>query len=438
MMVENISYAFVFAAEALIAWLYYDYLFARKKGTATIFVMFGIGYLLLFAVYFLGITALNTVCFFAVNFFLPCYLYFCSPKTAILHSAFLSFVMTIAEVLIGLVMMAFVGDFAAYTYSVHAMIPMAIMSKLLYLLLALIGARVFSPHKFKNEEPRMMVLFCSLPILSALISVLVAYMSLHNNWDQSSEVIIIVSLLALLAVNLIFFLFYNLEEKMNREYLALQLSIQKEKADAAYYDAIQEQMENQRILIHDIRNHLQILGGLAQSSDCTQVSSYIEKLDATLSPMKPTRLCNDSVLNLVLLHYADECRKRGIDFICDIRENVASFMDAPSVTTLYGNLLSNAMESAEQSDEKTVEISVIRNVQQENIVISVINACDAAPIPGKNGIFQTRKANSEFHGIGLEGIQRVVHKYHGENTMYYDRENKRFHHIIRFPTDQNS
>lgn len=225
---------------------------------------------------------------------------------------------------------------------------------------------------------------------------------------------------------------------MNREYLALQLSIQKEEADAAYYDAIREQMENQKVLIHDIKNHLQILDGLAKSSDCTQVSSYIAKLDATWSPVKSARLCNDSVLNLVLLHYADECKKRKIEFVCDIRENASSFMDAPSITNLYGNLLSNAMESAEQSREKVVEISVVHNFQQENIVVSVINSCDIAPIPGKNGLFQTRKADTEFHGIGLKGIHRVVHKYHGENTMYYDGENSRFHHIIRFPAEQDS
>lgn len=438
MTVENISYAFVFVAEALIAWLYYEYLFARKKDLPTIAAVFGLGYLLLFVVYFLNITILNTMSFFAVNALLPCFLYYCSPKTAVLHSAFLSFVMTIAEVLVGLIMTAFVGDFAAYTYSVYAMIPMAIMSKLLYLLLALMGARVFSPHKFKNEEPRMMVLFCSLPILSTLIAVLVAYMSLHNNWDKSSEVIIVVSLLALLTVNLIFFLLYNLQEKINREYLALQLSIQKEEADAAYYDAIREQMENQKVLIHDIKNHLQILEGLAKSGDCMQVSSYIAKLDTTLSPVKSARLCNDSVLNLVLLHFADECKKKQIEFVCDIRENASSFMDAPSITTLYGNLLSNAIESAEQSREKVVEISVVHNFQQENIVISVINSCDTAPIPGKNGLFQTRKADTDFHGIGLKGIHRIVRKYHGENTMYFDGENSRFHHIIRFPIGQDS
>lgn len=436
MTVENISYAFVFVAEAFIAWLYYEYLFARKKDLLSIAAVFSLGYLLLFAVYFLKITFLNTVSFFGVNTLLPCFLYYCSPKTAVLHSAFLSFIMTIAEVLVGLIMTAFVGDFAAYTYNVSVMIPMAIMSKLLYLLLALLGARVFSPHKSQNEEPRMMVLFCSLPILSTLISVLIAYMSLHNNWDHSSEIIIAVSLLTLLGVNLIFFLQYNLQQKTNAEYLELQLSMQKEEADTAYFHAIQEQTESQRLLIHDIRSHMQIIDGLAKSGDCTQISNYIAQLESALTPITQARLCNDPVLNLILLHYSDECKKNGIELLCDVRENSSSFMDAPSITTLYGNLLANAVEAAEQSSEKVVEISVIHNFQQENIVISVINSCDTAPIPSRNGLFQTNKANPEFHGIGLKAIDRVVRKYRGVNTTYYDEMNRRFHHIIRFQSKE--
>ena len=438
MIAENISYAVVYIAEAFIAWLYFEYLFARKQELRGIAVVCGISYLFLFAIYFLNITVLNTISFFVVNTLLPCFLYHCAIKTAVLHSAFLSFIMTIAEVLIGLIMAFFVGDFSAYTYNISVMIPMAIMSKLLYLFLALVGARVFSPHKNKSEEPRMMVLFCSLPVLSACISVLVAYLSLRNEWNRSSGLIIVVSLLSLLVVNLIFFVLYNLQQKTNADYLSLQLSMQKEEADAAYYSAIQEQADSQRILIHDIKSHLQIIDGLAKAEKNDRISDYIAKLESELPPIKQIRLSKDPILNLILLRYADDCKKKQVEFICDIRENCSFFMVAPSKTTLYGNLLSNAIESAEVSTEKTVEVSVVHNLQQENLVISVINSCDTAPVLGRNGLFQTKKTGKGFHGIGLKGIERIVKKYSGVNTMYYDSEKKCFHHVIQFSIDQNN
>ena len=111
-------------------------------------------------------------------------------------------------------------------------------------------------------------------------------------------------------------------------------------------------------------------------------------------------------------------------------------MDAPSVTTLYGNLLSNALEAAELSAERLVDISVINNCQQNNIIISVINSCDITPIPEKTGLFRSRKKGPGIHGVGLKSIQRIVKKYHGLETMYYDDKNNRFHHIIQLPNSQ--
>jgi len=433
MIAEKTCYAIVYFAEAFIAWLYYEYLFARKQNLNIIYILFLIGYATLFGVYHLEITVLNTVSFFIINFILSLYLYRCTVNTAILHSAYLSFIMTISEVLAGFVMTIFVGEFAAYTYNISVMIPMAIMSKLLYLVLALIGARIISPHKFASEDPQMMVIFCSLPIISALFSVFAAYLSLYSNFLNSSELIIVASIFALLFINLIFFVLYNYQQKVNTEYLSLQLSMQKEEADVAYYKTLQEQSENQRALIHDIKNHLSIIDGLAKTKNNEKITEYIDKMDITLDLSWQSRLCNDPILNLLLLRYANDCKEKKINFICDIREKYSNFMDAPCETTFYGNLLSNAVESADKSQEKLVEISVIHNADQEIVIVSVLNSCDSAPIMGSNGRFLTQKRDAGIHGVGLKSIERVVEKYHGVETMYFDDANKQFHHIIQFP-----
>ena len=111
-------------------------------------------------------------------------------------------------------------------------------------------------------------------------------------------------------------------------------------------------------------------------------------------------------------------------------------MDAPSVTTLYGNLLSNAFEAATLSTEKSVEVSVINNIHQNNIIISVINSCDIAPILENAGRFRSLKKGPGIHGVGLKSIERIVKKYHGIETMYYDDKNMRFHHIIQLPNSK--
>lgn len=186
------------------------------------------------------------------------------------------------------------------------------------------------------------------------------------------------------------------------------------------------------LFIHDIKNHLRTIEGLAASSQVTQITDYIANLEATISPSEHARLCTDPILNLILIRVSEECKVKGITLHLDVRDNCTSFLDAPSITTLFGNLLSNAVEAACVSNEKLIELSVIRNVQQSNILVSVINACDTAPIPDRNGRFQTRKQTG-IHGIGLNSIDRVVRKYNGISTMYFDKDEKKFHHIIHFP-----
>ena len=98
-----------------------------------------------------------------------------------------------------------------------------------------------------------------------------------------------------------------------------------------------------------------------------------------------------------------------------------------------GNLLSNAIEAAENSESKMVELSVVKKEQQNCILISMVNSCDMAPIKDANGNFETGKDKSKGHGYGTKSIARVIQKYNGEADMRYDEEAKEFHSIIRFP-----
>lgn len=430
---EQICYIVVYMAEALTAIWYMDNLFAQRRKVTQIVFSTALGYLLLYFISRIEITALNTISFFLINLAILCYGYFCAKKTAILHAAFLSFIMTIAEVLIALLMSLFVDDFAAYTYNFSVMVIMAILSKSLYLVFALIGAKVYAPHKHTAEEPHMMVLFCSLPIISAVISVFIVYIGLKSELTESTEIMMLVNVLALLVVNLIFLMLYNYIQKSNAENLALQLSIQKDEADTEYYKTLQEQSENQRILIHDIRNHLRTIEGLAKSHHVADITKYISQLESTLIPHVQSRLCTDPILNLLLYRFVEDCAAAGIEIQLDIRENTTSFMDAPSITTLFGNLLSNAIEAASTSQEKCIELSVASHIEQSIVLVSIVNSCDNAPVPNALGGFCTTK-QSGIHGVGLRSIERIVCKYNGISTMYYDRDERRFHHIIQFPS----
>ncbi len=431
---ENFWYAISFLSEALTVWLYFDYLFPRKKRPYVITLTFAVGYVALTFISRLNNTTLNAITCCIVNYTLIRFNYQCNKKSALLHIAFLCFIMTGAEILSILVNGVRVPkfEFAAHTNDLYSLIVLTILSKILYLAFSVLGSRFIAPKKYISSEPHFMVLFCSLPIISACIAIFTVYYGMSSGATAKDGVMMLVTVLSLLVVNLIFLVLYNYIAQANEDYLTLQLSIQKEQADIVYYEALQEQYENQRILVHDIKKHLGVIDALAKQGGATAIESYVSELNISFAPSKQAKLCTDSILNLLLLHFRDECREAGVDFQCDVRENISKFMDASSVTTLYGNLLSNALESAACSKEKQIELSVTWHTMQSVVVISVENTCDIVPVPDGHGGFYTSKKDKNVHGVGLRSIERIVKKYHGIATMYYSVEEKRFHHVIQF------
>ena len=430
---EKLCFAALFVAEALTAWLYIEYLFERKKSARVLISSFAIGYALLFGVSMLDNTTANAASFFVVNYTLARLDYECSKKNAVLHTAYLTFVMVGAEILVALLISAFGFEFSAYTYDFGVMVALIILSKFLYLVFASIGSRVFAPHKRERQDPHLMVLFCVLPLVSAGIAVFVVFLGMTSGFSEVAMVMTLLIVITLMVVNLIVLVLYNYLQKADEEYLALQLSIQKEQADTAYYQALKEQHENERILVHDIRKHLTAIEAMAKQQNVSEIESYISELNTTLVLGDSARLCSNPILNLLLLRFRDDCKESVVTFHCDVRENTLSSLDASSITALFGNLLSNALDAATDSEEKQVELSVVRNDLQSAVVISVVNSCDQEPISDGHGGFRTKKENKGKHGVGLRSIARVVKKHQGMSMMYYDAQRKQFHSIIQFP-----
>lgn len=431
-MIRIISFILTYLAEAFIAWLYFDYIYERRRKAYIAIPAYLAGYGVLFGLQFFGSVILNIGAFFAVTAFLAWFNHRCRIKTAIFHAAFLTFVMAGTEILCDLLISRFGHGFAEYRTNDSVMIALMASSKLLYLLLSLIGARVFSPHKRHREEPKMMVLFCALPLLSSVLAFVIIHLSSRTEMTPASGMMTVLTVFALLIVNLLFLVLYNTMQHANEEYLALRLSLQKEEADTAYYQALEKQADSQRVLIHDIKNHLGVIDGLLASGSTEELKAYLAALKKDPAFTQKARKCSDPILNMILLRFSEECESKGVAFQCDVRENTVSFMDAPSITTLYGNLLSNALEAAEQSEERFVELSVLPS--QDSIILSVVNSCDAPPKKDETGSYLTTKDDPQLHGYGLKAIHRIVRRYRGDSLMRYDPEQKRFCCVIRFPS----
>lgn len=430
---ELIAFAAPYVVEAFIAGVYLEYLFDRKRRLWVHILGFALAYGVLLCISRFNIPTLNAICFTLTNFLLIVFLYRCGIKTALIHAAFLCFLVLAGDLLVSLVITLFGYSFTEHTQNFMVALTLIVWSKLLYVVFAAIGALIFLPHKQENAEPGAMLLFCILPIGSVAVTTAIVYIGMRVGVNHVTVVIITITVAALLVMNLLFLSIYNHVQHINREHMALQLALQRDQAEAVRYQALQEQFENQRILVHDIKNHLHTIRALADRGENGEICEYISQLDASLQAIPHARLCTDPMLNMLLLRFREDCKRENIRFQCDIRDHCLEFMEAADTTTLFGNLLNNAIEAAVEAEYGQVELSVRRSTDQGAVVITLNNTCAQPPQTDADGNYLTRKKDHVRHGVGLKSIHRVVGKYGGLETLQFDAETMCFCHIIHIP-----
>ena len=85
------------------------------------------------------------------------------------------------------------------------------------------------------------------------------------------------------------------------------------------------------------------------------------------------------------------------------------FMRDTDVTTLFANLLDNAVAAAAESQDGYIRLRV--NMVRQFISIVMENSCDREPVKEGEG-FRSRK--SGHCGMGIANIRRTVEQYGGD------------------------
>ena len=104
------------------------------------------------------------------------------------------------------------------------------------------------------------------------------------------------------------------------------------------------------------------------------------------------------------------------------------------ITSLFCNLLDNAVEACTNIPEAFIEMTARKREHTPFVVITIVNSCRRNPFSEgdalKNRMPFTNKPDKRKHGFGIKSIRKVVSKYHGDIQMYYKDDAPAFHTII--------
>lgn len=433
-MPDVFSQLFSHSIEAVILFLYASNLFlpktSLKSRTGVLILLYG----LTFAGTFLSSDWVDALLYLTANFIFFVTQYRLKWEVAIFHSAILTSVLGISEILIFSIINLGKQQPFSHELPLRDRLIVEIFSKILYFVLAYLPSLIY--QKRKTDHPTQdgsSLLLGLLPLSSVFI--MGTFLSLGNYYPFPPVVdgMILISSLLLLAGNLLLFGADQYHQQKNQQFLEMQLLLQKESASTGYYQMLQQHNENQRIFIHDIKKHLQSIALLNSAGDSEKVNTYIEDLLSS-APLKETvRFCDHQLMNAILSRYQKQCLEKEISFHTDIRKNTLTGFSDSDLTTLFCNLLDNAVEAASQTCEPFIELNVYQKENTPLIIISCVNSCLRDPFTQADTpdyIPPSTKSQKEQHGFGIRSMKHTIEKHNGNLQMYYSRTPSAFHSIL--------
>ena len=254
-MVYTICYALIFLAEILISLFYFENKFERKASKKFLIISLPATYAILYFARLFNITVINMLTFFVCNFFLLHLCYKAKIKSAIFHCSILLVFNVTTEFVVMLFSAAILGTelLACLDNSVN-LIFQSTISKLLYFSSMYILSKV-SSNKRRKESPATSLILFLLPISSTLIIYAILYALAEYELGQVFLTLLLIGIVVLLFSNIAVFWVYEFTLKTQSRNMELEYEKQKLKSAAEYYDLLNEQNENSRIVMHDIKRH---------------------------------------------------------------------------------------------------------------------------------------------------------------------------------------
>ena len=179
----------------------------------------------------------------------------------------------------------------------------------------------------------------------------------------------------------------------------IELMEQQNELTHQYYEEMEKNYNRSRKIIHDIRNHLHALDQSAKMED----SRYFEDVHGMLNSLGLKFYSENKMLNIIL---NDKLKKLSPEQVeCSLGGVSLDFVSDMDMTTIFANLLDNAVEAREGNPSFWVKI---RGEQiQDFTVIKIWNPALKTYEPGQSG-------KTGHEGIGLSNVRQAMGRYHGE------------------------
>lgn len=264
------------------------------------------------------------------------------------------------------------------------------------------------------------LLFWAMPLISVFILLSFYWMSeYYVAWNGYG--LILVNVLLLFAMNGCSVYFYRLVIKGYEAEKQYRLYRQREELVYEHYQKLEQNYQASRKIVHDMKNHMQAMMKLYEEGQTEEAHSYGLEVFHLLNQTGHMWYTENRMLNIILNEKLSEEEMKGVALTLDIEEHSLDGIREIDLTTIFANLLDNAIEAlgVQEEHDKFMKIYVGR-------------VGDFLMIELSNSKGRRRKKKENHQGLGLKNVKEAIDKYEGTCTI--EENEKQYRVILMIPS----
>ncbi len=192
-------------------------------------------------------------------------------------------------------------------------------------------------------------------------------------------------------------------------------------------ESSKKEQEILNMKFHDMKHQIAILKGMSGN----EKDESLKELEKIMDFYGDYAKTGNETLDIILTQKSLLCTNQDIVFTYVIEGKAFSFMSASDLSSLFGNIIDNAIEAVLKldGDYRLIKISA----HEKNGFLSLVeeNYVDGDVKFSKGGLPISTKENQIYHGFGSKSIKYIATKYNG--TYSFEQKGNKFKVSLLFP-----
>lgn len=285
--------------------------------------------------------------------------------------------------------------------------------------------RLILKHKYKTPiKAKTWLLLVIIPLIS-LFSLYALMMAAMGHKEIRGYILF--GVFSILISNVVTYFFFKSLSRSYETQLRIKLLEQHNENAKQALTNTEAYVKQIRSFRHDANNQFTVIYNLIGEKKYDEAQKYIKNLVNNHLPDFQQYITTDNdAFDAIINSKIAVCHSKKIFAEIKVQEHSLDNFDAVDIGILFGNLLDNAIEASESTQNRHITVDV--RVRGTYLSIIVANSITHSVL-SENDELETSKTDKSIHGIGIKNIKSIVKKYDGM-IQFDEQDNEFICHIL--------